>query len=100
MKILRDGKEYELTSDELFAAYLEQEHIYDLDDVKSELELIIEDDIDEELYVEAAKRIYSDENMLHNVAYSKRRNMDRYNMEWSYAVSEAVKDAVCAEMDT
>lgn len=100
MIIVRDGRAYELTQEEVYQAYREQELHFDIDDVKSELELIIEDDIDEELYVEAAKRIYANENMLRDVALAKRRNMDRYNMEWSYAVSEAVKDAVCAEMDT
>jgi len=98
MKIVRDGKDYELTSEEVYAAYLEQEHIYDVDDVRSELELIIEDDMDEEAYIEAAKRIYNDPVKLDEVARAKRKCIDKYNMEWGYAVSESVKDAICEEM--
>ena len=98
MKIVRDGKKYELTSDELYEAYLEKEHEYDVEDVKSELELIIDNDMDEEAYIEAAKRVYADENKLDDVAREKRRSIDKYGTEWSYAVSDAVKDAVLDEM--
>lgn len=99
MKIERNGVEYELTSEELLHAYWEQEHLYDIDDVKSELELVVDNDIDEAEYIEAAKRIYEDSDKLDSVARSKRRNIDRYNMEWNFAVSEAVKDAIQEEME-
>ena len=100
MKIFRDGKEYELTPEELFEAYLEQEHIYDVDDVKSELELIVVDDTDEEEYIDAAKRIYADEDKLDSVACSKRHKMDKHNMDWVCAVSEAVSEAIREEMES
>lgn len=35
MKIKRNGQEYELTEKELFQAYLEQEHIWDVDYVSN-----------------------------------------------------------------
>lgn len=31
MKIIRNGAEFELTKEELFEAYIEQEHIWDVD---------------------------------------------------------------------
>jgi len=38
MKIVRDGKEYELTPEELYNAYLEQEAIYDYSNIKDNIE--------------------------------------------------------------
>ena len=34
MKIIRNGAEFELTREELFEAYVEQEHIWDADYVR------------------------------------------------------------------
>lgn len=38
MKIIRDGKEYELTESELSAAYYEMQHEIDKEDVENEME--------------------------------------------------------------
>lgn len=37
MKIIRNGAEFELTKEELFEAYIEQEHIWDIDYVRNTL---------------------------------------------------------------
>lgn len=37
MKIIRNGIEFELTKEELFEAYVEQEHIWDVDYVRDML---------------------------------------------------------------
>lgn len=97
MKIIRDGVCFELTPEELRDAYCEQEHIYDTDYVRMELEAIISADVDEESYVAAAKRVLLDSTLLDECAYGLRRNIDKYDMSWGYAVTEAVKDAVCQE---
>ena len=99
MIILRDGKAYKLTSDELYKAYREQELNYDIDDVYNELEAIVSADVDEEAYVEAARRVLVSEDLLRDAAYQKRRNMDKYGLSWNDATIEAVKDAVCREMN-
>lgn len=43
MKIVRDGKEIELTEDEVFNTYLEQEHLFDVELVKGNMEGYLED---------------------------------------------------------
>ena len=91
MKIVRDGKEYELTSNELYEAYREQEALYDIDDVKSELECIADGD-DENLRTVAARVVLADDCLLKEVAHQKRRNEDKYGMNWNAAVHDAVAD--------
>lgn len=98
MTIVRDGKTFELTGRELANAYYEQEHLFDIEDVKGELESIVSAEVDEEEYVAAAQRILDSPELLSNCARDKRRSMDKYNMDWNSATTEAVKDAVCAEM--
>lgn len=98
MVIIRDGKAIELTERELADAYYEQEHLFDVEDVKGELEVIVENDVDEEEYVAAAKRVLSDSKLLSACAYDKRRNMDKYDMNWVSATSDAVHSAVRAAM--
>ena len=98
MIILRDGKAYELTSDEIYEAYREQELIYDIDDVYNELEAIVGADVDEKAYVDAARRVLASNDLLREAAYQKRRNMDKYCLSWHDATIEAVKDIVCREM--
>lgn len=98
MIIVRDGKTFELTDRELADAYYEQEHLFDIEDVKGELESIVSADVDEEEYVAAAQRILDSPELLNDCARDKRRNTDKYGMAWDAATTEAVKDAVCAEM--
>lgn len=98
MTITRDGKVIELTAQELSEAYFEQEHLFDIEDVKGELESIVSADVDEEEYVAAAQRILNDDTLLSDCARDKRRSMDKYGMNWDAATTEAVKDAICAEM--
>lgn len=98
MTIVRDGKRFELTERELSKAYFEQEHLFDIEDVQSELESIVSADVDEEEYVAAAQRILNSPELLSDCARDKRRSMDKYGMAWDAATTEAVKDAVCAEM--
>lgn len=38
MKIVRDGREIELTAEERLQAYYEQEHEFDIEDIKDEVE--------------------------------------------------------------
>lgn len=97
MKIERDGNFYELTSEELVHAYWEQEHLYDVEDVKCELESIVSADVGREEYVAAAKRVLETPELLHATARDKRHNMDKHGMSWEYATAEAVKDSCCRE---
>ena len=64
--------EIELTEQELFKAYVEQEHIFDVARTKDYLS-------DE----------YTDE-QIDAIAYEARRRTDKYDMEWGDAVDEAL----------
>lgn len=100
MTIVRNGITIELTADELFSAYREQEYIFDCEDVKNGLESIVSADVDEEEYVAAAKRILESDSLLNACAGDYRKNIDKYEMGWYDARELAVKDACCAEMNS
>ena len=95
MKIVRDGIEFELTSSELSAAYFEQQFNFDVEDVKSGLEYIVEDAFDEESYIEAARKVLDTADLLSDCAIALRRNIDKYGMQWEYARSDAIRTIVC-----
>ena len=95
MKIARNGQDYELTAEELVTAYFEQQFNFDLSDCRDEVSRIIEDDLDERTYVEAAKKVLNSQDLLADCAMDMRRNIDKYDMEWSYARDEAVRSIVC-----
>lgn len=64
--------EIELTPKELYEAYVEQEHIYDVSNTKN--------------YLGDA---YTDEE-IDAIAYDARRQADKYDLEWYDAVEEAL----------
>lgn len=99
MKIVRNGVEYELTARELTDAYYEQEHLFDVEDAQNVLQFIVDEGVDEPERIAAAKAILADANKLADCAYQKRRNMEKYGMDWEYALDEAMKDAIRAEME-
>ena len=90
MKIKRkiDGKEFEfeLTNDELWNAYIEKEHQFDIDDVDSFFCGCSDDEL-RILYKKTREEIKS---MYDDIAYEMRRNIDKYDMDWEYARDEAV----------
>lgn len=100
MVIVRNGITIELTADELFSAYREQEHIFDCEDVKNGLDSIVSADVDEEEYAAAAKRILGSASLIDACANDYRLNIDKYEMGWYDARELAVKDACCAEMSS
>lgn len=62
MKIIRDGKEIELTSDELFQAYEEQEWIYDIQNIEDHMAEYLDDGEYEKLkdnrnFIESAAKL-------------------------------------------
>lgn len=78
--------ELELTERELYGAFREQEHIYDLDYVANTLDCFEDEDL-LDLYGmtrEVVKSKYDD------MAYEMRRNIDKYAMSEEYALDEAI----------
>lgn len=94
MKISReiDGKtyEFELTRDEIYRAFNEQEHIYDVADIEDVVFYMEE----EEVLVEYGVSKESFLAMKDEMAYEKRRNMDKYDMSWDYARDEAISSVL------
>lgn len=94
MKIKRtiNGQEYEfqLTQQELYSAYSEQEHQYDQEDIRGEFE----EQEPWEIYGNygiAAKYLSE---LVPQMAYEKRRLIDKYGMNWETACGEAIRTVV------
>lgn len=84
-----NGKEekIELTQEELRNAYLEEEHNYDVCDIEIELE----SECFFDRYGMKPENLYP---YLDEIATEKRINIDKYEMYWADAVSEAVNKKI------
>lgn len=84
-----DGKEREfvLTSGELFDAYCEQEHIWDVDYVDIQLESELFEEI-KDVCVDEADR----EEIAEEIASEMRRQIDKYGLSHEYAFTEAFNE--------
>jgi hypothetical protein len=92
MTITREvnGKEVEfsLTPVELYNAFEEQQHIFDVEDVKNYFDGYSEADFIREYGRPGAEiRLLFGE-----VAYEMRRNIDKYDMDWFYAREAAISE--------
>lgn len=90
MKIKRtiDGREIEieLTEQELFDAFTEQEFIFDLDNVRNYFMDYTDEDFQQEYGISREEA----ESRFEDVASQLRRNIDKYDMDYEYAISEAI----------
>lgn len=84
MKIERNGMEYKLTADELWAAYSEQQHINDITNIELNL--------DNNLSDEQIKEVENNSEFLSEAAYALRSNLDDLDMDFDFAVSKAIAD--------
>lgn len=97
MKIIRmiHGEEVsiELTGRELFDAFCEQEFQFDLENVYSFFSDYTDEDYQDEfgLTKEEAEKKFED------IAMELRRNMDKYEMTFDYAISDAISDVMHGE---
>ena len=82
MKIVRDGKEIELTKEELRQAYEEQEEIYDIACIKRGIENYLEED--------EYEMLKDNEEFIQEAAWELRRNIDKWGMEYDYAIQDAI----------
>lgn len=83
MKITRDGKEYELTQAELWAAFNEQQHLNDIADVEL--------NVTHYLSKEEMKTIGSLKEFYDDAAYALRSNIDDLGMEFDIALDRAIE---------
>ena len=84
MKIVRDGKEIELTKDEIFNAYLEQESMYDIENIEQNMGNFLTED---EYEVLKDKEIFISE-----AASALRLNQDKYDMNYECALRDAISE--------
>lgn len=84
-----DNKEVsiKLTERELSDAYYEQEHLFDIEDVINALDE--REDNEFEDYCLTKSQVKKD---VDEIAYQKRRNINKYNMDWETATSDAIND--------
>lgn len=87
--ILGEEEEFELTPDELYMAYREQEHKFDLSDVEDVFNGFDDDEL-VDMYGRTRDEI---KERYEDIAYEMRRNIDKYEMSWQYA-----RDAAIAEI--
>lgn len=86
MEIYRDGKKITLTEQEVFLAYEEQEHLYDVENVRENMETYLTG----EQYV----KLKENQNFIAEAAFFLRTYLDKNNMTYESAIAEAIKDAV------
>lgn len=80
MKIIRDGKEIELTSNELYLAYEKQQHLFDVEN--------IEDNMSNYLNEKQYGKYKNNREFIDFAAYELNRNED-YGMSYDQALYDA-----------
>ena len=78
MKITRGGMEFELTDKERHEAYMEAKHTYDIEEVKSMLETLLDGRLVRTETTEKIKKVLQDEKTIEDVAYEYRGNLDDF----------------------
>lgn len=91
MTIYRSGIKIVLSPEELIDAYYEQQHKFDVMDVKEELSFCV--DLNDGIESKMCQQILEDDGFVEEIANDMRRMMDEYDCELSYARSEAIKAA-------
>lgn len=86
MVIYRDGKKITLTEQEVFLAYEEQEHLYDVENVRENMGTYLTG----EQYVKLKEK----QSFIEEAAFLLRIYLDKNNMTYESAIAEAIKDAV------
>lgn len=85
MEICRDGKAIELTEQEVFSAYEEQENIYDMENVRENMETYLD--------LGSYLKLKENQEFIEEAAYLLRTYLDKNSMDYEFAIAEAIKDA-------
>ena len=78
MKITRNGMEFELTAEEMREAYMETKHTYDIEEVKSMLETLLDGRVDRPEMTRKIREVLQNEKMVEDIAYEYRGNLDNF----------------------
>lgn len=84
------GTVFELTPKELMAAYKEQQHLLDVEDVKNVLERMIDDDDPEVAAIYC--RILEDQKAIDRIAYVYRHEYDKHGDEYETFAKGSIFD--------
>lgn len=84
------GTVFELTSKELMAAYKEQQHLLDVEDVKSVLERMTDDDDPEVAAIYC--RFLEDQKAIDRIAYAYRHEYDKHSDEYEAFAKGSIFD--------
>ncbi len=97
MKIKRFGITIKLNKDELYEAYLEQQHIFDMENIVNELETMV---MSGSLATEKAiENILDDGEKISNIARWVRYSHEHDGMSYESAIEERVASAIDKEVD-
>lgn len=84
MRIIRDGKEFELTREELFNAYVEQKWLFAVENIEMNMENYLEDD--------ECEVLKDNREFIEDAAHELIRNENKYDMDYSEALKDAIED--------
>ncbi len=85
MKIFRENIEFELSDDELYNAFLEQQNRFDKEDIISSLEYYTNDDY------ELIETLENNKVFIEEAAHELRRIIDKYNVVLEVALDETMR---------
>ena len=81
---------FELTDDELYEAYKEKEFMFDVQDIEDVVCGWSDEEFEDSYGI--PKEVF--DSLVHQMAYQKRRNQDKYDMSWDYARDDAIRTVV------
>lgn len=84
MKVFRENIEFELSDDELYNAFLEQQNRFDKEDIISSLECYTNKDY------ELLKSLKNNKTFIDEAAHKLRRIIDKYNVDLEVALDETM----------
>lgn len=85
MKIFRENIEFELSDDELYNAFLEQQNRFDKEDIISSLEYYTNEDY------ELIEALENNKVFIEEAAHELRRIIDKYNVVLEVALDETMR---------
>lgn len=91
--------EFELTPEELYDAYKEQQHILDVRDIVDKFEGEMDPSEVEDEYGVPAEAILNNESLLEEMARESRHNQEAHGMEWQFARDDAIRDVLDQHRD-
>ena len=91
--------EFELTPEEVSAIYYEQQHMFDIQDIRNKFEGEMDPGEFEDEYGFPVELVLDNESLLEEMAQESRHNQDKHGMDWQFARNDAIKDVLNRHLD-